>query len=113
MSREGIVVVALTKAKAGQEQRLKDRLLSLLGPSRSEPGCREFLLHQGETDGALFASYEVWSDPAAFQNHLQMPYMKQFMADVPALLAELDQRTLTELGIGTNPDLSTWMYVEP
>lgn len=109
MSDRGIVVVALTKAKAGMEERLKSRLLSLIGPSRSEPGCKEFLLHQGEHDKTIFASYEVWTDTEALQNHLQMPYMKAFMGEAPALLATLDQQVMDELGIVSNPEIDQWI----
>lgn len=45
MPKEGIILVAMVKAKSGQEEAVKAVLESLVEPTRKEPGCLCYNLH--------------------------------------------------------------------
>jgi quinol monooxygenase YgiN len=111
MSQRGLVVVAVVRAKEGKEEQLRQSLLAMVTPTRSEPGCIRFQVHQALKDKSLFMSYEVWADVEALQNHMQTPYMKAFMGRAPELAADLDRQALHLLGIESNPDISEWTRI--
>jgi quinol monooxygenase YgiN len=56
----GINVVARFKAMEGMDRKLKELLLTLIEPSRSDEGCIDYELHQAIDEPALFIFYETW-----------------------------------------------------
>jgi quinol monooxygenase YgiN len=76
MPKEGIILVAMVKAKPGQEEAVQEALLSLVEPTRKEPGCLCYNLHQSKSDKTQFMFYEQWAGKAALDAHGKMPYMK-------------------------------------
>lgn len=62
-------------AKSGQENALRDALMALVGPTRQEPGCLLYTLHQCPEDKSQFFFYEAWVDKAAHALHGQTPHM--------------------------------------
>jgi quinol monooxygenase YgiN len=83
-----LTIVARIKAKPGLEARMKQDLLSLLTPTRTEPGCITFDLLQDTTDPTVFVLYENWKDQTALDNHFQQPYVKQVLQAYEETLAE-------------------------
>lgn len=83
---EGVVLVAMVKAKPGEEETVKEALLSLVGPTRKEAGCLCYNLHQSKDDKAQFMFYEEWASKEALAAHGKTPHMK-------ALGAKLKGRT--------------------
>lgn len=74
---EGAVVLTATvKAKPGQEDAVKQALLSLVGPTRKEPGCIVYNLHQSKTDPTMFMFYEQWASQEALDAHGASAHMK-------------------------------------
>src|SRR5436309_5410847 len=100
MPSKRITVSGRIKAKSGMEEKLKKGLLSVLGPTRAEPGCINFYLHQGVDDETLFMAYQNWASKEDEDKHYQTPYMQAYMKEAPNLLA------------GT-PDVSMWKMIEP
>jgi quinol monooxygenase YgiN len=45
MESKRITVLALVKAKEGMEESVREELMSLVSPTRSEPGCINYDLH--------------------------------------------------------------------
>lgn len=84
-------VVALFKAKEGMESKLKELLLTLIAPSRSDEGCISYDLHQSIDDPALFAFYETWASRGLLEKHSSMPHLQQFRSNAKDLLAEPGQ----------------------
>jgi len=82
MARQ-VTVIAFVKAKEGKEDELGRRLLALVGPSLSEPGCISYHAHQDRDDPRLWAMYETWKDRSDLDRHFTMPYLTQFAADSP------------------------------
>lgn len=91
MSEKTLTVVARIKAKKGAEEEVMQTLLSLIKPTRAEPGCIDYRLHQGAEDKSLFLFYENWTSKQALDEHLQKPYLQAFIARADDLLdAPLD-----------------------
>jgi len=76
MPKEGFILTAIVKAKPGQEEAVKEVLLELVEPTRKEPGCLGYNLHQSKSDKAQFMFYEQWASKEAIDAHGKMPYMK-------------------------------------
>jgi len=75
MPKEGVIVVATVKAKPGQEEAVKESLLSLVEPTRKEPGCICYNLHQAKDDKTQFMFYEQWASKAALDAHGKTPHL--------------------------------------
>lgn len=86
MPKEGVILVAMVKAKPGQEEAVKEALVALVEPTRKEPGCLCYNLHQSKTDKTQFMFYEQWASKEALDAHGKTPHMK-------ALGAKLKDRT--------------------
>ena len=96
MPKEGMVLVAMVKAKPGEEEAVKQALMSLVEPTRKEPGCLCYNLHQSKADKTQFMFYEQWASKDALTAHGKTPHMK-------ALGAKLKGRT--EKGGATSYEL--------
>ncbi|HEV2674764.1 MAG TPA: putative quinol monooxygenase [Aliidongia sp.] len=81
-------VVAILRAKPGQENEARRSLLALVSPSRAEPGCVTYEINQPADDQALFVYYEVWRSRADLDAHFQRPYFKALADRLGELLAE-------------------------
>ncbi len=69
-----VVLTATVKALAGQEAVIRATLLNMVAPSRAEPGCICYNLHESNDEPGLFNFYEQWADQAAFDAHLETPH---------------------------------------
>jgi quinol monooxygenase YgiN len=87
MSSPLTVIVRIT-AKPGLEDRVKEELRRLLAPTRVEPGCLNFDLHQAIGDATRFLVHENWTGEAALNRHFEMPYIQAWLGQAEALLAE-------------------------
>ena len=62
----------------------------------SEPDCQRFDISILEDDQKAVNLYEVYADEAAFQHHLETPYMKAYMEDTTSMI-ESRERTKARL----------------
>ena len=88
MADKQITVLAKIKAKDGIEDKVREELLAMIAPTRSETGCINYDLHQSSDDKSLFMFYENWASKKAFDEHLQTPYLKALVAKADTLFAE-------------------------
>lgn len=51
-----LTIVAKIKARAGSEEELRQKLLSLIEPTLQDEGCIEYKLHRSLEDPTLFPS---------------------------------------------------------
>ena len=91
-----ITLIALVKAKEGTEETVKQELLSLVKPTRSEPGCISYDVHQATDDKSLFIFYENWKSKEELEKHGEMPHLKAFRQKADSLLAKPIEVTLLE-----------------
>jgi quinol monooxygenase YgiN len=97
MAEQEVRVIARMQAKEGQEKALGEELSALIGPTRSEPGCISYILHQAAEDTTSFMFYEHWADKKDLDEHLKKPYIKAFMDRAAKLLAGPVQITLWKM----------------
>jgi quinol monooxygenase YgiN len=64
-----VTVIANIKVKPGFEEQARQMLLSAVGPTRAEPGCLTYDLHQSATDPTEFLFHENWASEEAFTAH--------------------------------------------
>ncbi|MFZ2446546.1 MAG: putative quinol monooxygenase [Syntrophobacteraceae bacterium] len=95
--RKKITVIARVRARAGMEASLKELLLALIVPSRSDEGCINYDLHQGIDDPALFIFYENWQSREHLDRHSATPHVELFRSKAKALLAEAPELTLLDM----------------
>ena len=67
-------------AKPGQLERLRRELVTIIEPTRAEPGCLEFHLYEEKNASGTLCVHSCWKDDAAIDKHLQLPHMKRFLA---------------------------------
>ena len=97
MSLKKVTVLATIKAKPGLEETVKNEIQALIVPTRAEPGCLNYDLHQSCDDKALFMLYENWVSKEDLDQHLAMPYLQAFLGKAPDLVAEPVQIALWEM----------------
>ncbi|MGQ9921856.1 MAG: putative quinol monooxygenase [Desulfobacca sp.] len=88
MEKRYLTVVAQIKVRPGQEQKVKEALLALVEPTRQEPGCVQYDLHQSLENPEHFLFYEHWRSRQDLDEHLQKPHIQEFLRHNEALLAE-------------------------
>jgi len=76
MPKEGVILVAMVKAKPGQEEAVKEALLALVEPTRKESGCLCYNLHQSKDDKTQFMFYEQWASKEALDAHGKTPHLQ-------------------------------------
>ena len=94
MNANSLTVTAQIKAKAGMEAQVRQELLSLIGPSRNDPGCVNYDLHQAVDNPALFLFHENWTSQALLDQHLQQAHVRAALERLAGLVAEAPVITL-------------------
>ena len=77
-----VVLMARFFAKPGREERVKEKLISLVEPTRKEPGCRLYNLHEEECKRGSFIFYEIWESKPALDTHLKGDNIKNVMKEI-------------------------------
>jgi quinol monooxygenase YgiN len=72
--------------EAGREKALQELLVQMLEPTRDEPGCLTYDLHQSVVDPELFFVYAVWQDETCVEKHSRMKHAQAFKNVAPDLL---------------------------
>jgi quinol monooxygenase YgiN len=91
-----LTVVATFQARPGKEAELRAALTGLLAPTRQEPGCLNYDLHQSVQEPAKFLFHENWTDQAALDAHLKSPHIQKLLPRVDELCTAFPQITIWE-----------------
>lgn len=97
MANGKVTVVARIKAKPGMEEKVREKLMSLVAPTRAEAGCINYDLHRSLDDTCLFLFYENWASKDDLDKHLEMPYLKAWREEAKDLCAEPTEITLWQM----------------
>ena len=87
MAQTYLTVVAEMTAKPGKEAELRAALLALIEPTRKEPGCVQYDLHEATDAPGQFVFYENWTSREALDVHLATPHLVHLGEILPALTA--------------------------
>ena len=88
MAEQTLTVVARIKAKAEKLDQVRETLTALVGPTRQEPGCVGYVLHQSEDDPRSFLFVETWRSKADLDDHLRRPYLQALIAQAEELFSD-------------------------
>lgn len=91
-----LTVVATFQARPGKEADLRAALISLLAPTREEPGCVSYDVHQSADDPAKFLFYENWESKEALDAHMRSPHLQKLVPRVDELCMAFPQITQWE-----------------
>jgi quinol monooxygenase YgiN len=83
-----VVCVAEFHALEGKTDELVAALHSLIKATTAEPGCIRYELNQRVDDPRWVIFVEKWKDQKAFDEHCQMPYIKDYFDNVRPQLVE-------------------------
>jgi quinol monooxygenase YgiN len=97
MNDEKIVLIARLKVREAAIDEARQLALGIVADSRTEDGCLNYDVHQSIDDPTVFFWHETWKDRAAFDEHLEKPYFKDFFAKGSAIAAEPPQINLTRM----------------
>ncbi len=75
---EQLTVIAHLVAKPDKIEATKAFLLGLVSPTRLEPGCVEYHLHQDNENPAEFTFYENWTNRQEWDSHMTRPHLVEF-----------------------------------
>jgi quinol monooxygenase YgiN len=78
MEKTQVILNVRMQAVAGREQELEGRLLKLVEPTRSEPGCIAYDLHRSDEKPGLFMFCETFASQDALDAHLATPHFQAF-----------------------------------
>ena len=87
------VVIARWLAAAGNEDRVQEALEKLTGPSRAEPGCRQYQALQSLDEPREFLIYEAYDDEAAYEAHGSSEHFRRYAAEEGIPLLESRERS--------------------
>ena len=80
-------VIARFVASKGKEDQLEALLRGMLTPTRAEPGCERYELHESDSTGRFYL-YETWESQAALDRHIATPHFGHLKHAVGELLSE-------------------------
>jgi quinol monooxygenase YgiN len=92
-----ITVVAKIVAKQNSIEPVKSELLKMIAPTRQEPGCREYRLHQDSQNSAVFLFYENWDNTSCLEQHLNSAHYRSYATAVADLIADKVVHKMTEI----------------
>jgi quinol monooxygenase YgiN len=87
MPDDALAMVVEFRAAPGRSEALRQALLALVGPTRTEDGCLRYDLHADESDPDVYAFYEVWASGEAHAAHDRTSHVATFRASRDDLLA--------------------------
>jgi quinol monooxygenase YgiN len=77
-----VTVTAVLTVPPGTEERFLAWIPRIVAATRAEPGCRNYDFHRSLREPHRFVFYENYVDQAAFDAHLQQPYIQEWVAFV-------------------------------
>ena len=80
-------VVARIVARPETVEAVKRILVSMIEPTRNEPGCLVYELLQCREDPTDFTFVEEWTDAAALAQHAASPHIAGVQGELRALVA--------------------------
>lgn len=91
-----LVVLVEFLVRPGFAERFGELILANARASvEKERGCRRFDVLVGSEDPRRFILYEIYDDPAAFDQHLRSPHYLRF---AKAIGGQIEERSVRRLG---------------
>jgi quinol monooxygenase YgiN len=78
-------MIAILEARPGKADEFRGRIIELVREVRKEPGCIAFVPYEAHDTKGRFYLYEVYTDAAAFEAHLETDHVRNFVGSIPSL----------------------------
>lgn len=85
MQTTDLINLAVFHARSGNTNKLEAELLSLVEPTREEPGCLQYDICRSSKDPDELLVNERWRSQQDFELHVKTPYVESFMKKIPDL----------------------------
>ncbi|MFI0821982.1 putative quinol monooxygenase [Streptomyces sp. NPDC021098] len=91
-----IAISAVWTAHPGKEDAIRAALAELVPATRTEPGCRSYIIHQDLQQPAAFRFFEVYDDEDALKAHAESEHFAKFAVGqtAPALADRSHESTV-------------------
>lgn len=87
-TKADLIVIAVAKARPGEEAKLEQALREVAAPTRAQPGCVSFGLYRRAGERAVMVGLERWTSAEAHDKHLQGAHVQALMSKMAGILAE-------------------------
>lgn len=74
-------LVGSARAKDSLADALEARLVSMVAPTRQEPGVLAYHVHRDRADRSKFVFYEAWRSVDDLRRHFDQPHVASFLND--------------------------------
>jgi quinol monooxygenase YgiN len=98
---EEVSIFAMLTAQKGKETALRDILTQLVPPTKAEPGCLRYMLHESPNLPGTFNFFEIYKDQAAADAHVNSPYLAAALKKAEPLLSNPPNIIMTKLIAGS------------
>jgi quinol monooxygenase YgiN len=88
MTQPHCTITATLHVRREKRAETLELLKTFIDKSRSEPGCLEYHLQVSQDDDLVFMFYENWVKREDLENHMALPYQREWFAKQPELLAK-------------------------
>ncbi|WP_434362161.1 antibiotic biosynthesis monooxygenase [Parasalinivibrio latis] len=91
-----LTIVAKIEANAESIELVKSALINLIEPTRNEPGCIQYDLHQDNDNPAVFLFFENWENREIWQQHMHSPHIADYLKAVEGAIASFTVSEMTK-----------------
>ncbi|ABE30130.1 antibiotic biosynthesis monooxygenase family protein [Paraburkholderia xenovorans LB400] len=92
-----IAVVAISVAKPGYEEQLRQVLEGLVGPTRKEQGALQYDLHRDVQEPRRFVFVERWESREALAAHAQSAHITAYRKAVADWVEHAEVRVVSKI----------------
>ncbi|NVZ65073.1 antibiotic biosynthesis monooxygenase [Pseudomonas gingeri] len=89
-----LTTLAILVAKPDRRPALEQLLRALQVPTRAEPGCRQYDLHDDPEHADTLYMLEQWTDEAALASHFAAPHFEHFRQQSEGLIEQFELKRL-------------------
>ena len=97
MQKKQVSLTVRLKTKKGMGECLQKAALGIIPKTRQEAGCIDYYFHVDVNDPDSFMFYENWMSQKDLDDHLEMPYLKEFIKSLDEILAEKEEFILWKI----------------
>ena len=94
---EPLTIIARIEANKDKIALVKSELLKLIDPTRKEPGCLQYDLHQDNDHSEIFIFYENWETRELWQAHMNNDHLKAYMKATDGSVAKFTINEMSQL----------------
>ncbi|MDP0490019.1 MAG: putative quinol monooxygenase [Verrucomicrobiota bacterium JB023] len=93
-----LTVVANIHAHPESLDLFKAELEKVIGPTRAEPGCLKYDLHQNNEDPCHFMFFEIWESKELWDQHMESEHIKRYAQATEGAVADFTVEQMSLIG---------------